>query len=238
MGDPIRVGEGDTVVLASSLIPGNENAVNRVVNGLSRWGATVVHKGNALVHVSGHASAGELLYFYNLLTPANVMPVHGEWRHMRANAALAQSTGVPSDRIVLADDGTVVDLADGRATIVGAVDCGYVYVDGSSVGYITEASLKDRRILGEEGFISVFVAVDLTTEKVVAGPEIHARGFAEDEGVFDEVLPSVTRAVEDALQHGGNDAYALEQVVRRQVGRWVSATHRRRPMIVPVVVEA
>ena len=234
----ITVGEGDTVILASSLIPGNENPVNRVINGLTRWGAQVVHKGNALVHVSGHASAGELLYFYNLLTPANVMPVHGEWRHLRANGALAQRTGIPQDRIVLAEDGVVVDLAEGRATIVGAVECGYVYVDGSSVGDITEASLKDRRILGEEGFISVFVAVDLTDEKVVAGPEIHARGFAEDSEIFDEVLPMVTRAVEESLKHGGSDAYALEQVVRRTVGRWVSSTHRRRPMIVPVVVEA
>ncbi|MCU0283382.1 MAG: ribonuclease J [Candidatus Nanopelagicales bacterium] len=235
---PITVGQGDTVILASSLIPGNENAVNRVINGLTRWGADVVHKGNALVHVSGHASAGELLYFYNLLTPRNVMPVHGEWRHLRANGALAVRTGVPADRVVLAEDGVVVDLVDGRATIVGAVECGYVYVDGSSVGDITEASLKDRRILGEEGFISVFVAVDLTDEQVVAGPEIHARGFAEDAEIFDDVLPKVTKAVEDALAHGGTDAYALEQVVRRTVGRWVSAKHRRRPMIVPVVVEA
>jgi ribonuclease J len=235
---PITVGEGDTVILASSLIPGNENPVNRVINGLTRWGAQVVHKGNALVHVSGHASAGELLYFYNLLTPANVMPVHGEWRHLRANAELAVRTGVPRDRVVLAEDGVVVDLVDGRASIVGAVECGYVYVDGSSVGDITEASLKDRRILGEEGFITVFVAVDLTDEKVVAGPEIHARGFAEDAEIFDDVLPKVTSAVEEALAHGGTDAYALEQIVRRTVGRWVSSTHRRRPMIVPVVVEA
>ncbi len=139
---------------------------------------------------------------------------------------------------MLAEDGVVVDLAGGRASIVGAVECGYVYVDGSSVGDITEASLKDRRILGEEGFISVFVAVDLTDGKVVAGPEIHARGFAENDGVFDDVLPRVVAALEEALGRGGNDAYALEQVVRRQVGRWVSGTHRRRPMIVPVVVEA
>jgi ribonuclease J len=235
---PITVGEGDTVVLASSLIPGNENPVNRVINGLTRRGADVVHKGNALVHVSGHASAGELLLFYNLLQPANVMPVHGEWRHLRANGALARRIGLPPERIVLAEDGVVVDLVGGRASIVGAVECGYVYVDGSSVGDITEASLKDRRILGEEGFISVFVAVDLTDGTVVAGPEIHARGFAEDDGVFDDVLPRLVSALEEALAHGGNDAYALEQVVRRQVGRWVSATHRRRPMIVPVVVEA
>ncbi len=234
---PITVGPGDTVILASSLIPGNENAINRVINGLTRWGADVVHKGNALVHVSGHASAGELLYFYNLLTPRNVMPVHGEWRHLRANGELAIRTGVPRERVILAEDGSAIDLVGGKAQVVGEVPCGYVYVDGSSVGDITEASLKDRRILGEEGFISVFVAVDLGTGSVVAGPELHARGFAEDEGVFDSVLPRVTSALEAALAEGGTDTYALEQVVRRQVGRWVSSTHRRRPMIVPVVVE-
>lgn len=233
----ITVGEGDTVILASSLIPGNENPVNRVINGLTRWGADVIHRGNALVHVSGHASAGELLYFYNLLSPANVMPVHGEARHLRANAALAVRTGVPADRVLVAEDGVVVDLVDGRASIVGAVPCGYVYVDGSSVGDITEASLKDRRILGEEGFISAFVAVDLERGEVVVGPELHARGFAEDAEIFRDVLPQVTQALKDALAHGGTDAHALEQVVRRQVGRWVSSTHRRRPMIVPVVVE-
>jgi ribonuclease J len=122
---PISVGVGDTVILASSLIPGNENAVNRVINGLSRWGADVIHKGNALVHVSGHAAAGELLYFYNLLTPGNVMPVHGEWRHLRANAELAVRTGIPSDRVIVAEDGVVVDLVDGRARIVGGVPCGF-----------------------------------------------------------------------------------------------------------------
>ncbi len=234
---PISVGDGDTVILASSLIPGNENAVNRVINGLTRLGARVVHKGNALVHVSGHASAGELLYFYNLLSPRNVMPVHGEARHLRANAELAIRTGVPRDRVVVAEDGTVVDLARGRAAIVGEVECGHVYVDGSSVGDITEASLKDRRILGEEGFISVFVAVDLHSRLVIAGPEVHARGFMDDAEILADVLPLVTRSLEEALAQGGKDAHALEQIVRRTVGRWVSSTHRRRPMIVPVVVE-
>ncbi|MGZ6851815.1 MAG: ribonuclease J, partial [Nocardioidaceae bacterium] len=131
----VHIEEGDTVVLASSLIPGNENAVYRVINGLSRWGANVVHKGNALVHVSGHASAGELLYCYNIVQPSNVLPVHGEIRHMRANADLARATGVP--HVVIAEDGVVVDLVDGVASIVGKVDCGYVFVDGSSVGDIT-----------------------------------------------------------------------------------------------------
>ena len=234
----VSVGPGDTVVLASSLIPGNENAVFRVINGLMRLGARVVHSGNAKVHVSGHASAGELLYCYNILRPRNVMPVHGEVRHLIANAALAVKTGVPADRVVLAEDGVVVDLIDGRARVVGAVPCGYVYVDGSSVGELTEAELKDRRILGDEGFISIFVVVSSADGKVLAGPQIHARGFAEDDAVFDDILPDVVAALEEAAQRGGSDTHQLQQVVRRIVGRWVSNRLRRRPMIIPVVVEA
>ncbi|HEV8528073.1 MAG TPA: ribonuclease J [Actinomycetes bacterium] len=234
---PIRIVEGDTVILASSLIPGNENAVNRVVNGLTRWGARVVHKNNALVHVSGHAAAGELLSIFNLLRPRNLMPVHGEWRHLRAAAALAQSTGIPEDRIMLADDGVVVDLAGGEATITGAVPCGFVYVDGLSVGDVSETELKDRRILGEEGFVSVFVVVDSATGKLTGGPEIHARGFADDDAVFDEIRALIEAALVGAAREGVSDLYQLRQVVRRTVGRWVNAKFRRRPMIVPVVVE-
>ncbi len=234
----VSVGPGDTVILASSLIPGNENAVFRVINGLTRLGARVVHSGNAKVHVSGHASAGELLYCYNILRPKNVMPVHGEARHLVANAALAVKSGVPADRVVLAEDGVVVDLVDGRASVVGAVPCGYVYVDGSSVGEITDAELKDRRILGDEGFISIFVVVSSADGKVLAGPQIHARGFAEDDAVFDDILPDVVAALEEAAQRGGSDTHQLQQVVRRIVGRWVSNRLRRRPMIIPVVVEA
>ena len=234
---PIRVGEGDTVLLASSLIPGNENAVFRVINGLSRLGANVVHKGNALVHVSGHAAAGELTYCYNIVRPRNVMPVHGEWRHLRANGDIAVRTGVPRERVVLADNGTVVDLVDGVATIVGAVPCGFVYVDGTSVGDVTETSLKDRRILGSEGFISVVVVVDLTDGKVVGGPDIHARGFAEDDGVFAEVAPGSRRRWRTPCGTATTDTFELQRVMRRAIGRWVSDTHRRRPMIIPVVVE-
>ena len=234
----IEVGPDDTVILASSLIPGNENAVNRVINGLTRLGARVVHKGNALVHVSGHASAGELLFLYNLVRPRNVMPVHGEWRHLRANAALAESTGIPRERVILAEDGVTVDLSDGLARISGSVPVGYVYVDGAGVGDISEVSLKDRRVLGEEGFISIFAAVDIVEGKVVAGPQIHARGVVEGEAAFDDILERVRRTLEEALAEEVVDTHQLQQVVRRVVGRWVSATHRRRPMIVPVVVEA
>lgn len=234
----VSVGTGDTVVLASSLIPGNENAVFRVINGLMRLGARVVHSGNAKVHVSGHASAGELLYCYNILRPRNVMPVHGEVRHLIANAALAVKSGVPADRVVLAEDGVVVDLVDGRAQVVGAVPCGYVYVDGSSVGELTEAELKDRRILGDEGFVSIFAVVSSGDGKVLAGPQIHARGVAEQDDVFDEILPVLTEALEEAARTGASDTHQLQQVMRRVVGRWVSNKLRRRPMIIPVVVEA
>lgn len=234
----ISISSEDTVVLASSLIPGNENSVNRVINGLMRLGARVVHKGNALVHVSGHAAAGELLYAYNIVKPKNVMPVHGEVRHLYANAQLALSTGIEQTNVVVTEDGHVVDLRDGQARIVGAVPCGYVYVDGASVGDISEASLKDRRILGEEGFISCVVAVDVVESKVVAGPEIHARGFAEDDSIFDPLLPLVSQGLEMALRQGISDNHELQQIVRRIVGKWVADAHRRKPMIVPVVVEA
>jgi ribonuclease J len=234
----IEVGVGDTVLLASSLIPGNENAVYRIINGLMHLGAEVVHKGNARVHVSGHASAGELLYCYNIVKPRNVVPVHGEWRHLVANAALAVKTGVPRNRVVLAEDGVVVDLADGVARIVGTVPCGYVYVDGSSVGETTEALLKDRRILRDEGFVTIIVVRDAATGKVAAGPEIQARGFAEDQDVFDEVLPRLEQALAEAASNGVSDSFQLQQIIRRTVGSWLGGRLRRRPMIIPIVIDA
>ncbi|WP_433254035.1 ribonuclease J [Streptosporangium sp. CA-135522] len=234
---PIRVAEGDTVLLASSLVPGNETAVNKVINGLARWGARVVHKGNAKVHVSGHAAAGELLYLLNVTRPSNFMPVHGEWRHMRAHAKIAALSGVPDDHIVIAEDGVVVDLLDGRAKVVGAVPVGYVYVDGTSVGDVTDFALKDRRILGEEGFISVVIVVDTATGKLTGGPEIHARGSGIDPDRLEEVLPQIEKAVEEHAADGVIDVQQIRRVVRRTVGRWVSDTYRRRPMIVPVVIE-
>ncbi|MFI6162941.1 ribonuclease J [Micromonospora haikouensis] len=231
----IEIGEGDTVLLASSLIPGNENAVNRVINGLTRQGAQVVHRGNALVHVSGHASAGELLYCYNIVQPRNVMPVHGEARHLRANAQLAEATGVPAQRILVAEDGTVIDLRAGRAEITGKVACGYVYVDGQLVGDLG-ASLKDRRILAEEGFISVVAVVDIAAGALVGPPEIHARGSVAAVAPFDEVGPLIAEALSQAVRDGTTDAHDLQQQARRVVGRWIDRTHRRRPMILPVVV--
>jgi len=233
----IALEPGDTVVLASSLIPGNENAVYRVINGLSKLGAQVVHKGNALVHVSGHASAGELLFCYNIVRPRNVMPVHGEVRHLMANGDLAVATGVPRERTIIAEDGVVVDLEQGRAKVVGQVDASYIFVDGTSVGDISHASLTDRRILGEEGFISVIAVVNMRAAKIISGPDIHARGFAEDDSVFDSIRPQIVDALERALIDGVDDTYQLQQLVRRRLGKWVNDTQRRRPMIVPLIIE-
>jgi ribonuclease J len=231
----VQIGEGDTVILASSLIPGNENAVYRVIDGLTKLGANVVHKGNAKVHVSGHAAAGELLYCYNILKPKNVMPVHGEYRHLIANGKLAEQTGVPKDNVLISEDGWVIDLKDGNAHIVGAVECGLLYVDGKTVGKVTEEDLQDRRVLAQEGFISIFVVVD-DQGRVVVGPEIRARAFAEDDHVFDDVKPTVAKALAEAAGEGVRDPYALQQVIRRTIGTWVNKKHRRRPMIIPVVV--
>ncbi|CAB4925203.1 unannotated protein [freshwater metagenome] len=233
----IRVGDGDTVILASSLIPGNENSVFRIINELTRFGAKVVHKANAMVHVSGHAAAGELLYCYNIVKAKYVMPVHGEWRHLKANAELAISAGMPRSNALIIENGVVVDLVDHEASVVGAVPCGFVYVDGQSIGDITEASLKDRRILGEEGFISVVVVIDSQSGKIVAGPDIHARGFNEDMALFDDVKLKIEKALAAAVVDGINGTHQLSQIVRKTVGGWVGGEHRRKPMIIPVVIE-
>ena len=233
----IRVGDGDTVILASSLIPGNENSVFRIINELTRFGAKVVHKANAMVHVSGHAAAGELLYCYNIVKPKYVMPVHGEWRHLKANAELAIQAGMPRSNALIIENGVVVDLIDHEASVVGVVPCGFVYVDGQSIGDITETSLKDRRILGEEGFISVIVVIDSQSGKIVAGPDIHARGFNEDMALFDDVKLKIEKALAAAVVDGINGTHQLSQIVRKTVGGWVGGEHRRKPMIIPVVIE-
>ncbi|MET8756992.1 ribonuclease J [Lentzea sp. NPDC004782] len=232
----ISIREGDTVILASSLIPGNENAVFNVVNGLAKLGATVVHQGNAKVHVSGHSPAGELLFLYNAVRPSNVMPVHGEWRHLRANAALAVATGVAEDHVVIAEDGVVVDLVDGKAAVSGRVVVGHVYVDGLSVGDVGESTLSDRLVLGEGGFISISVAIDTATGRAVAPPTISGRGFSDDPKALDQVVPLVEMELARTEAEGITDTHRVAQAVRRVVGRWVAETYRRRPMIVPTVI--
>jgi ribonuclease J len=233
----VTVAAGDTVVLASSLVPGNETAVYRVINQLSRAGAFVVHKDVAKVHVSGHAPAGELLYMLNAVRPRNFIPVHGEWRHLRAHARIAIEAGIPTDRVVLCEDGDVVDLVDGVARLVGHVRCRYVYVDGLAIGDVGESLLTERRILSDGGFIAATVVVDSVTGKVVGGPAVSGKGFSDDPSAFDNVVPLITEALDRAAAEGITDPHQLQQVVRRTVGRWVNDRYRRRPMIVPTVVE-
>jgi ribonuclease J len=165
------------------------------------------------------------------------MPVHGEYRHLIANGKLAEQTGVPAERVLITEDGWVIDLVDGIAEVVGAVECGLLYVDGKTVGKITEDDLQDRRVLSTEGFISIFCVIDKATGRVIVGPEIRARAFAEEDHVFDAVKPLIERALAEAAGEGVRDTYALQQVIRRTIGTWVNKAHRRRPMIIPVVIE-
>ncbi|WP_341925703.1 ribonuclease J [Nocardioides psychrotolerans] len=234
----IRVGEGDTILMASSVIPGNENAISNVINGLTRWGANVVHKGNAKVHVSGHASAGELVYCYNIVKPRNVMPIHGEYRHLRANADLAISTGMDPKTVVLAEDGVVVDLVDGKVSITGKVAAGNIYVDAQTVGGVTEATLKDRRTLAEEGVVTVLAIVDADTGELADPPDFLVRGFVHEKGAFDPATAVIERTLARAASEGIGDARQLEQMLARDVGRWAHKTFRRSPLIIPIVIDA
>ncbi|GAB4007619.1 ribonuclease J [Glycomyces albus] len=233
----ITVEPDDTVILASSLVPGNETAVYGVINRLARTGATVIHKDVAKVHVSGHAPAGELLYVLNCVKPSNMIPVHGEARHLQAHARLAIESGVPADQVIVVENGDVVDLVDGRASLIGHVPNNLIYVDGLSVGDVGEPVLNERRMLGDGGFIAATVVIDSENGKVVGGPTVSARGFSEDPKAFEGVLPLIDEAMERAAADGITEAHQLQQILRRTVGKWVNDTYRRRPMIVPHVLE-
>ena len=233
----ITINEFDTVILASSLIPGNEHGVYKVINKLVQLGARVVNRDNAAVHVSGHCNEGELLYMYNIVKPKCAMPIHGENRHLVANGMIAVKTGVDPQNVVLAEDGDVVDLYHGQAAVVGSVPCGYVYVDGDSVGELTDEELEKRRILGTEGFVSSFVVVDTETADVITGPKIYLNAVAEDESEFDKVRHQIVEQLQDAMMQGTRDTYKLQQIMRRTLGGWVARQLHRKPMIVPVVAD-
>ncbi|GAA2733579.1 ribonuclease J [Pedococcus aerophilus] len=235
---PIEVTEGDTVLLASSLIPGNENAIYRVINELTRWGANVVHKGNAKVHVSGHASAGELSYCYNIIKPRNVLPVHGEWRHLRANADIAIRTGVPADKAFIAEDGSVIDLVAGKARVSGKVQAGMVYVDGGAVGGATEETLHIRRTLAEEGVLTIVCIVDPDTGKLTEDPDYMVHGLATGTIDFTDATAAIQQALFKASKDGVEDLDQIEELVRKATSNWVHRKHRRSPLIIPVIVDA
>jgi len=234
----IKIGDGDTVLLASSLIPGNENAIYRVINGLTRWGANVVHKANAKVHVSGHASAGELVYCYNIVRPKNVMPVHGEWRHLKANAELAVQTGVEEDRVLIVEDGVVVDLVDGKASITGRVVADYVFVDGMTVGGATEEAMEDRRKLAEDGAITILGILDAKTGALTEPVEFISRGFVHDADWIRGAAQVIDEAMRAANKVKLVDGQELENVFTHSVSKWMQRKYRRSPVITAVVVDA
>ncbi len=236
----ININEGDTVLLASSLIPGNESAIYRLINDLTGMGAKVVHKGNAKVHVSGHASAGELVYCYNLVRPKNVLPVHGERRHLQANADLAIKTGVNPKRVIIAKDGTTIDLKDGVATVSGQIPAGHVFVEGASVGGATVESLQDRRALAEDGAITVLAIIDPGTGELVETPEFFARGFVHNQDDFIPAITAIEKALASAPKPGrrGGGTWDPEPLIADTVGRWVRRAYRRSPVITAIVVDA
>jgi ribonuclease J len=232
----ITLTSGDLVVLSSSLIPGNEEAVYGVIDALSKIGARVVTNAQARVHVSGHAYAGELLFLYNGVRPRNVMPVHGTWRHLRANAKLAASTGVPGESILLAENGVSVDLVAGVASIAGAVPVGKMFVDGLITGDVGDITLGERLILSS-GFVAVIVVVKRGTGRPAAAPQLHSRGFSEDPKALEPAVRKVEAELESLAAANVTDPIRIAQGVRRTVGKWMGETYRRQPMIVPTVIE-
>jgi ribonuclease J len=232
----ITVTSDDLIILSSSLIPGNEEAVYGVIDDLAKIGARVVTNQQVRVHVSGHAYSGELLFLYNGVRPRNVMPVHGTWRMLRANAKLAARSGVPEENIVVAESGVSVDLVGGRVSIAGAVPVGKMFVDGLITGDVGEATLGERLILSS-GFIAATVVVKRETGRLAAPPQLYSRGFSEDPKALEPVTRKVEAELESLAANNVTDPARIAQVVRRTVGKWVGETYRRQPMIVPTVIE-
>jgi ribonuclease J len=235
----ITIGEGDLVVLSSHAIPGNETNVGKVIDGLSRLGAEVIHSGLAQVHVSGHAKREELKTLLSLARPDCFIPVHGEFRHLSHHARLAEEMGVPANRVLLAEDGDVVELSERGIDFVGEVPAGYLYVDGI-VGDVGQGVLRDRRVLAEEGVVIVVVTVDAKSGEILTGPEIITRGWVyapEAEELLGEARLAVLHAMEQAADSGSVDFETLRRRARSALGKFVSERTKRRPMIVPVIME-
>lgn len=232
----IEIGDGDTVLLASSLIPGNENAIYRVINALTRWGANVVHKSNAKVHVSGHASAGELVYCYNIIKPKHVMPIHGEWRHLTANADLATRTGIDEDRVLIAENGVTVDLINGQAKISGRVPAGMVYVDGVTIGGESESAMNERRRLAEDGGITVLAILNTATGKLAEPIEFFTQGLVHATEWTTDAAHAIDQALGRASKKQLDDPQQSEALITKALARFMDRKYRSAPVITAVVV--
>jgi ribonuclease J len=234
----IKASEKDTIILSSHAIPGNEGNVNRVIDGLLRAGAKVVHSGIADVHATGHAQAEELKTYHSILRPEWFVPVHGEYRHLRAHAELAVVMGAARDHVLQAADGDVLELSDEGLAFHSTVPANYLFVDGI-VGDVGQGVLRDRRVLAEEGVVVIVATVDGHNRKIITGPEIITRGWVyapEADALLDEAEATVGKALLKALDNGITDIDSLEREVRKAAGKFVSDRTKRRPMIVPVVM--
>lgn len=233
----ITVRDGDTIILSSSLIPGNEEAVFAVINNLAQIGANVITSDDAHVHASGHGYAGELLFLYNMARPRNAMPVHGEWRHLRANKELAIATGVKPENTVLAQNGVVVDMVDGKLKVAGQYQVGNLYVDGTTMGDVDPDVLTDRTNLAAGGVISITCVIDDRTSRLIERPVVSTTGLVDDDrGVLPDLVELVENTMMDLAAEGENDPYRMVQQLRRRVSRTIEQKYKREPVILPTVV--
>ena len=233
----ITIHDGDTIILSSSLIPGNEEAVFAVINNLAQIGANVITNAEAHVHASGHGYAGELLALYNAARPRNAMPVHGEWRHMRANKELAISTGVKPNNTALAQNGVVVDMHKGNIKVAGQYQVGQLYVDGTTMGDVDPDVLADRTSLASGGVVSITCVVDDSTGRLLEAPQVSTTGYSDDDRDFNKkVVEGVEAVMGDLAAEGENDPFRMVQQIRRKVSRAIEQNYKRQPVILPTVV--
>ena len=233
----ITIHDGDTIILSSSLIPGNEEAVFAVINNLAQIGANVITNSEAHVHASGHGYAGELLALYNAARPRNAMPVHGEWRHMRANKELAISTGVKPSNTALAQNGVVVDMHKGNIKVAGQYQVGQLYVDGTTMGDVDPDVLADRTSLASGGVVSITCVIDDRTGRLLEAPQVSTTGYSDDDRDFNKkVVEGVEAVMGDLAAEGENDAFRMVQQIRRKVSRAIEQNYKRQPVILPTVV--
>ena len=231
---------GDTVIISATPIPGNEKLVSRTIDHLYKLGADVIYEKSNGVHVSGHASQEEIKLMHNLVRPKFFIPVHGEFRHFIKHANLAQSLGMPKENIVIAENGSVIELTKNSIGINGKVPAGKVLVDGVGVGEVGNIVLRDRRQLSQDGIMIVVVTIDKENCHVVSGPDIVSRGFVyvrEAEGLMDEAKDKVQLALEKCEENGVSEWSAIKSTVRDSLGRFLYERTRRRPMILPIIME-
>jgi ribonuclease J len=234
----LRLTPDDTVILSSHPIPGNEHAVTRVIDNLMRMGADVVHSGISDVHATGHAKTEELKLYQSITQPEWFVPVHGEYHHLIAHARIAETMGVPEENIIVAEDGDRLVLDDDGLRVEDRVPSEYVYVHGT-VGDVGTSVLADRRVLSEEGMVSVIVCIDTNRKRLVSGPEVSTRGWVhgdESGALINDLSERVRTAVTTALKSGTTSPQELKKIMRKAAGSFVSERTRRRPMIVPVVL--